>query len=287
MEVYIEDVIIDNIVLNFLLLFLTKKLLRSERKNIFLFLGAVFGMLGAVALALKDVQGIFLFLYKFALGSIIVLISFGYKSIRSYLLTYLCFVFATALMGGLSFLISFSFGKAIVSNGEVYYELGLPIGVVWLVVGLFSALICKVVKIIRKKTLKSNYIFEARLEVGNKRLKTKIYLDTGNTLEDLGKPITLISQKQFSKLYPNVSLISLFLGNVPKDISSARYITTDSVGGKKKMLVFEVERLVVEDKKEMIIQNALLGLSQVEFEKKLDCGLVGGIELFSGEKYAS
>ena len=84
MEVYIEYVIIDNLVMDYLLLKFTAQLLKIKYKKGMVFLGAVIGTLGAVFMPLLALPNNFAFLLKVALGLLIAFVGVSHKSVFAY-----------------------------------------------------------------------------------------------------------------------------------------------------------------------------------------------------------
>ena len=76
MPVYIEDVIIDNLVINFAILFVCKKVLKIETRNAFLVLGSVLGTLSTLVFCFFRIDGILLLLFKLFVSVLMVLVSY-------------------------------------------------------------------------------------------------------------------------------------------------------------------------------------------------------------------
>ena len=147
---YIEDIIIDNLIINFAILFVCKKVLKLNARNAFLVLGSVIGTISVIVFSIFQIDGIKLLLFKFFISILMVLLSFNYKNFKCFLLNYFCFLFSTALMGGMCFFISFSFGKSVVTDGVVSYELGLPMGIVILMIMIVSYVVIHFVKSVKE-----------------------------------------------------------------------------------------------------------------------------------------
>ena len=74
MEIYIEYVLIDNLVINALILLCTKKTLKLKTSWLRLGLSSLLGTVVAVMLPLINISSIFLILIKIGLGVLMVLI---------------------------------------------------------------------------------------------------------------------------------------------------------------------------------------------------------------------
>ena len=273
---YIEDIIIDNLIINFAILFLCKKVLKLNARNAFLVLGSVIGTISVIVFSIFQIDGIKLLLFKFFISILMVLLSFNYKNFKNFLLNYFCFLFSTALMGGMCFFISFSFGKSVVTDGVVSYELGLPMGIVILMIMIVSYVIIHFVKSVKGKNKLGELIYEVKIKNKEKEIKVKAFLDTGNTLKDnkTGKPVFILTYKNFYKLF-NVTIDTLLKGKISENLDDAHYLSVGSVGKTTKMLVFSVEELEVKRNQEVFkLEKPLLALSYQNLEQKLDCGML-------------
>ena len=276
MPIYIEDLIIDNLVINFTILFVCKKILKCEDRNAFLVLGSVLGTISTLIYCFFEIEGLILLLFKFFVSLLTVLVSFNYKNFKKFLLRYFCFIFVTALMGGVCFFISFTFGKTIINDGIVSYELGIPMGVIIFIILIISYVIINFIKTIKHNNEKTELIYEAKIKNKDKEIKLKAYLDTGNTLTDTqtGKPVLILTYKNFCKLF-NVSLEKLIQGKLSDKLNNAHYLEVGSVGKNSKMLVFSVEEIEIKKHSESFkLINPLLALSYQNLEQKLDCGML-------------
>ena len=273
---YIEDIIIDNLVINFTILFVTKKVLKLSARNAFLVLGSVLGTISVIFYTIFQIEGVKLLLFKIFVSILMVLVSFNYKSFKSFLLSYFSFLFTTALMGGICFFISFSFGKAVISESGVSYELGLPMGIVVLFIMILSYVLIHFIKSVKSKNYQSDFIYEVKIKNKEKEIKLKAFLDTGNTLKDskTGKPVFILTYKNFYKLF-NVSLEKLLQGKISEKLEDAHYLNVGSVGKSTKMLVFSVDELELKKESQIFkLKKPLLALSYQNLEQKLDCGML-------------
>ena len=276
MQAYIEDVILDNLVIDFIILFACKKILKENSKNIFLFLSSMIGSISSVLYVIFNLQGFALIFYKFFVGILMLCIAFSIKSFKNFLLKYLCFIFTTACMGGVCFLITFSFGKMELVNGAFSYALPLPMWSIMLLVFISAYFILQVIKSAKRKNILNDFFYNAQIKNKGKKIRIRAYLDTGNTLldEKTQAPIFILTYKNFKKLF-DVPLDKLLLNKITTEIEGAHYQIINSVGKSTKTLIFPVEEILIEkDNKKNVLKNQLLALSYANLEKKLDCGLL-------------
>lgn len=287
MEVFIEDIIIDNLIIDFIILFLTSKILNLSTTNLVLLFSAILGTIFTIINLFIKLTGLPLLAYKMLISVLMVLLICKTISPKKFLLTYLTFLLTTFIFAGLCFGICFSLGVNILeNNGNAYYNLPLPMGIILGLIFIFTITFMKIVKIYKQKISSSNFIYDATLTYNKKSIKLKAYLDTGNTLCDpiSNKPITFITYKQFHKLFTDISLPSLLLKNKNLNLENLHYVKTNTIGKSSEILVFSIPNLILKQKaKKHIISNAFLGLTFSDLDKKLDCGLLINPQIINGE----
>ena len=277
MEIYIEDIILDNFIINFVLLFLTAKILNIKYKKLLLILSASIGVCFTFLNLIINLSTIMLFAYKFLIALTMLLIAFNFKSFKQFMLRFFTFLLTTALMGGFCFLICFSFGDIELINGIVYYKIFLPMGVIVGLVFILAILIIKIIEVIKLKSYNSNFIYNITLCENQKIINSTAFLDTGNTLVDplTGKPVNIITYKLFQKIFKEVPLHQIILKRIPSGLKNAHYIKVNSVANKSEMLVFCVDELKIsQNKYSLLLKDSCLGLTLIDLEKKLSCGFI-------------
>lgn len=268
MVIYVEYVVIDNIIIDILILHLTDFFLKLKAKKINIFISSLVGTV--VALISPILPSIINLLLKLPLSCIMVLICFKSKKIKQFMLQLITFYICTFLMVGACLVICELFNiKYIVNNGFAY-EYKFPIG---FVIGVcFLTFVCAknvIAQIFTKHKLDS-LIITITLKNENKEFKTTAFLDTGNKLEKDGKQISIIGYKTFYKLYPNISITDVLLHkNLP--LKNYEYLEVKSIGKAQKILIFEIEKMIALKKE---IEAPILGLSFENFEKNTNSDLI-------------
>ncbi len=276
MKVYIEDVIVDNLVINFIILFLTKRIVKSKSKNVFLVIGSIIGTISSIVFCIFDINDISLLLFKLFTSVLMILSSFDYISFKKFFFNYICFIFNTAILGGMCFFISYSFGQSVNIDGIITYNLSLPMGVIIFVIAIVGYILLKIVNVFRHKNKLNTFIYNTILRNNDKELELNAYFDTGNTLIDkkTGKPVFIITYKNFYKLF-DLTLEKIVQGKVQENLKDAHYIDVGSVGKTSKMLVFCIDEIeIIQNENKYKISKPMLALSYQNLEQKLNCGMI-------------
>ena len=178
MKVYFEFIFIVNFLLDFMILYGTKKLLKIKKKNIRIFLGSITASFTSFLLFI-DVSNIVLLLIKLLLSGIIILVAFGRCNFLNNLFY---FYLVSIILGGVIYLFDL--------NSSYYFNflillLSSPI-IIFLLVKEFL-------------TYKNTYAnkYEVTIIIKNKKYSLEGFIDTGNRLVSPIKkePVILVNLK--------------------------------------------------------------------------------------------
>lgn len=193
MKIYLDLVMILNFFFDFILLLSVAILLRRNVSIYKILLGSFIGGLSILFLFI-NINSLQLFIVKIIISIIMILTSFGFKSLKYTFKNLLYLYTSSIILGGfLYFLnIEFSYDKV----GLIFINNGLSINVVFLII------FCPIIIYIYVKQglwLKNNYsnYYKVDIYLNNKKYSLNAFLDTGNTLEDpiTKKPVILIDKK--------------------------------------------------------------------------------------------
>ena len=164
MKVYIEFVYIINFLLDFMILYGTKRLLKINKNIIRLFISSFVGMMSTI-LVFINISSSELFVIKIFLSVIMIIISFGFNNL---LKNIFYFYLISIILGGLIYL--FDFNTSFYSNFV-------------LLIILSPIIICIVVKEFLSYKLNINDKYLVSIIYNNKTYKLEGFIDTGNRLE--------------------------------------------------------------------------------------------------------
>ena len=278
MVVYIEDAIIDNTVINFIILALSLFSLRLKNKYVKTLFASLFGCAISFFITYFNFNQNLIILIKILTGIImcsIVIPKFTFKTLSLFFIVFLSFTF---LLGGFCFFIIYLLGGEIYSLQTMQYNLPISLGAIIFLIAVYTYFLIKAIQVFYKKQKLSSFYYVLHLKINNKTKKIKAYLDTGNLLQDnqTGLPIIIISFKTllmfFGKDLSIIDFLTLKLNHKIK----GKYIQVNSVSGKSKMFVFEPTEVFVcekgqPDKKiNVLIGVSSFGLAQENFEALLN-----------------
>lgn len=278
MEIYIESVLIDNLVINSILLFLTAKILSYNFKKSRLMISSSFATIMSFVFPLFNLNSIILFVPKFLLGALIILMAFKINTFKDFIRLFFAFLILTAVMGGMCFMLCFAFKSTTqFSGGNLVYD-GMPIGIVVIVVFVVCKLINDFIKYLRTKEKIKKFKFKTIIKNLGKEYNFMGFLDSGNILVDAltQKPVIVIGIGVFKKIF-NLSNEDIINGNF--SLQNSRYIRINTATKLEKMLIFEVEEIVIEFEKPLKLQSPILGVALKNFKTQFDCDLLLNLKL--------
>ena len=184
-------------ILNFFfdfILLLSVSILLRRNVSIYKILGGAF--IGGVSILFLfiDLNSLTLFIYKFIISILMILVSFGYKNIKYTFKNILYLYTASIILGGFLYFLNVEFSYQ--QYGLVFTNNGLSINVIFLII------FCPIIIYIYVKQglwLKNNYsnYYKVTIYYNDKKYLLNAFLDTGNNLVVplTNKPVILINKK--------------------------------------------------------------------------------------------
>ncbi|MBE6819762.1 MAG: hypothetical protein E7516_01750 [Ruminococcaceae bacterium] len=198
--IYADILIVVNIIVNYLLLRTSAAISGCNFKPLRFLLSAGAGGIFSLIIFVENINPILNATIRILFLSLMVLIAFGTKSVKSFLKCCGAFFLANFAFAGimLGITVAVSPGIAIYKNGIVYFDINI------FTLTITSVICYSVLSLISrfsKSKVPQKSIFPIRITYGGKTVEGKALLDTGNTLCDCfsGRP-AIITEKDFISL---------------------------------------------------------------------------------------
>lgn len=283
MEIVIEYVLLDNLIINFLIIYLTSKILTISVKKFRIFLSDAFGTGMALILPLVNLPSWTFIILKLLVGVLMVLLAYPTQSVKKFLLQFFTFLSCTALLGGICFALSFLITGSLDVSSLNGNNFKFPVGVIVAVIASYVFFLNGIIKYIAKKQKAKKFIYDIKLVSGDKVLKAQAYLDSGHNLKDptTSESVTIINYNLFNKMF-DIPLEKILLKSVNEYLDNARYIDIQTINNKKQqMLIFNLDKIeILLAEKTVEKPNAPVGLSLVDFNKNFNCEILISPEIF-------
>ena len=278
MSVYIEYVLIDNIVMDYIILRLIELTvgIKFNRLNkVFVcIIGSLFALFMPIILDYK----IILLLYKILSSIIMVLCIKKYKKLKSFFVYYLMFFAYTFFVGGVCLGVIQLLGIEYTMSSVVMYEFEFPFGVFGVILVVILRVMGRVVGAIKSKINSGNFVRNIRLSEGDKSVQTYALVDTGNKVNYNGKGVSIISINAFLKLFKGVDIASVLSGRIDGDkVRSLEYINIGGIGVSQKYLSFIIDYIEIDGKRYNSPRLALSWKDIGEYDVVLHSEFMGGL----------
>ncbi|MBR6737047.1 MAG: sigma-E processing peptidase SpoIIGA [Clostridia bacterium] len=248
MQVYIEYVVIDNLFINYVLLYVTALLLKVKTSRLKLFLSALLGTAVAVIVPLFTLDNGYMLLIKTCLALLMVLIIGAYPSVKKYLYTVICFVLITFLFGGAVIMLFYLSGTSFEVYFSLNYDSFMPVGISVFIVFVLSKLLTASIKTLLKERDLKPFTRRCAIVVGKKKIITVGFIDSGNRLYGglTLSPVIVASKELFTRV--------LSLGAV-KGVCD---LQVETVSGKTDLKLYSIDKLMIYNGDRVNIFNNVL-----------------------------
>ena len=269
MIVYIEDTIIENFLVTYLIEMIVYSFIKQKKSKIRIVISCLFASLIALLYPLLKLQTWLLFLLKILIGFIISIIAYKGKDLKNQLFFYVMFLITTSIYGGINLFIYF----AIYGNFESSKKLPTVLIVVSLLFITYFLKQCQK-KLYAKKNI-NNFMYDIEIQNNNEIIKTVAYLDTGNILQDTvsQNPVILVNYKMFEKINKNFTLHNL-LAKKFDGLKDGHYILVKTATSNSQILAFSVDELKIHIGENVkTFHNPTFALSKVKITG-FDCDVI-------------
>ncbi len=273
MVYYIEYVFAENFFIDFILLFITGRLIKKIIIYKRLVIASVIGALYVILTAYIGRIFITCFIVKFSVSILMIMIAYDTKGILANVRVILCFYITCLIMVGIMTALSFM----------DFDELTVNVIVISIFVG-YTALHF-FFKEIKARVEKNNYIRSVAIGINNKSKVLRAYIDTGNELVDpmTGKPVIVVNIDSIKNilgddLYNSIlnfyksktaNYENLLSMNSEIKLRIIKYNTISSMGEKMVCIVPDNIEITGDDKN-IINADAIIGIYPNKISKNDD-----------------
>lgn len=288
MTVYIDIILLENLCMNYIILFATAYIMKIKISHIRIIASSSIGAVYSIMLYMQILPIYSSIFMKIILSVVMVYISYAPKSVKIAIKQLIIF-----------YLISFAFGGCVfallyfVKTQDIFIKNGVYIGTYPLKIALLGGIVGFVItyiafKIIKNKATKEEMIYKLKIKINDKTVEVNALLDTGNKLKD---PITLVpvivieKQKLYNflpeEILENIDKIiggdsnKLIEENI-KYMSKFRVIPYNSIGKQNGlMLGFKADEVkIIIDEEERTIKNTIIGIFNQSFNSQTYSALI-------------
>lgn len=288
MYIYAEYLVLENAIINYIILYVTKKITRTETSKLRLIIAALVGSFYTLVVFFPSLDFMTKFTVKVAISIFIIILAFNPEKVSSFVRLLSMFYVTTFVFAGaalsLFYIINTDFS---VYNG-IFYIKDFPIRFLILGIAMSFILIKYVFNYLQIKLGKNDVLTNIIINLNNKQANIVALVDTGNSLKEpiSQRPVIIVEFLAIKDLLPE-EVQKLFLRNEELDLDAITNIMMESVE-KIKLRVIPFKAIGTES-------GMLLGFKPDDIlivdevsEKKVEEEIVVGIynsQLSSDNKY--
>ena len=294
MTIYIDIVLIENLLMNYIILFATGVILKIPIKHVRLILASFVGAIYTIIAYISGLKIYSNFFLKFILSVIIIYIAFNPNQLKKLLKYTLMFYLTSFVFGGAAFALIY-----IVKPQEILENNGLVLNSNSLKVIFISAIIAFIVviigfKIVKNKISAKDMYCDLKIKINDKNIETKAMIDTGNFLKEpiTNTPVIVVEHTLLYDCIPKEilnhmeSILGGDFSEIPDQVkeeyvSRLKVIPFSSLGKQNGMLLgIKAEKVIVKsEEEEKKTENAIIGIYNKSLTKRGEYRALLGIEL--------
>ena len=288
MTVYIDIILLENLCMNYIILFATAYIMKIKISHIRIIASSSIGAVYSIMLYMQILPIYSSIFMKIILSVAMVYISYAPKTVKIAIKQLIIFYLISFAFGGCAFALLY-----FVKPQDIFIKNGVYIGTYPLKIALLGGIVGFVItyiafKIIKNKATKEERIYKLKIKINDKTVEVNALLDTGNKLKD---PITLVpvivieKQKLYNflpeEILENIDKIiggdsnKLIEENI-KYMSKFRVIPYNSIGKQNGlMLGFKADEVkIIIDEEERTIKNTIIGIFNQSFNSQTYSALI-------------
>lgn len=300
MTIYLDIVLIENLCMNYIILFATGYLLKIRMNHIRLITSALLGGIYSILVYMEVLKIYSNFIFKIVFSIVMVYMAYKAKRIKQFIRQLVFFYLISFVFGGCAFALLYFVKpqEILIRNGTLIGTYPLKIAILGGIVGFTITVIA--FHFVKTKIAKKDIYCEITLYFNNKNINVKALIDTGNMLKDpiCQMPVIVVEKEALEEILPETILNNLekiIGGDVPKEIyenqnleyiKRFRLIPFSSIGKSNGMLLgFKANKVEIEQeyiKRE--IKNVIVGIYENKLSKKNQYSALIGLDLIDGSE---
>lgn len=294
MTIYIDVVLIENLIMNYIILLASGLILKIKIKHIRLILASLLGAVYSIIAYMEILELYSSILLKIILSIIIVYIAFNPQSIKKMWKDLLIFYLTSFVFGGAAFALIY-----IIRPQDILMRNGLFLGTYPLKTVMLGGIVAFTIiitafTVVKRKISKKDMFCTIEIKLNGKNIKANAMIDTGNMLKEpiTNTPVVVVEHTLLYQCIPKEILNNLenIIGGdfekIPDKIKQEyilklKLIPFSSLGKQNGMLLgIKPEYLkIITEEQEKTQKNVIIGIYNKSLTKRGEYRALMGMEL--------
>ncbi len=295
MTIYIDIIIVENLIMNYIILYATGLISKNKIYYFKIFLASLIGSIYAIIQYVSKLNIYSNFIVKIILSIVIVLIAFNPQNLKRMCKQLVFFYLTTFTFGGVATYLIYVLKpqNIIIKNGM--YAGTYVLKVIFIGAILGTGILIIAFKFVKGKITKRDMMCDIKIQLNGKQKIIHTMVDTGNMLKEplTGNPVVIIEKTELYDLIPKEILnnIEYILGGdfdkIPENIKveyipRLKIIPFSSLGKQNGMLIgIKAEKFqVINEQHEQEKSNVIIGIYNKSLTKRGEYNALIGIDLY-------
>lgn len=295
MTVYLDVILIENLCMNYIILFATGYIMKLKIKQFQIIISSLIGGIYAITAYMNIIPVYSKLITKIILSISMVYIAYYPKNIKLCLKELLLFYLVSFVFGGCAFALLY-----IIKPQDILMKNGVYIGTYPIKVAIIGALLGFILtylafKLIKNRITKKSVFYEITIFFKGKTVEATAMLDTGNLLKDpiSQMPVILIQKSKLSQIIPrNIleNLENVLGGDYSLEISETerneyfsklKIIPFNSIGKQNGVLIgFKADKIQIDINDNIEeLKNVIIGIYNGKFSKSEKYSALIGLDI--------
>lgn len=206
MYVYVEYLLIENIIINFIILYVTEKITRTKTSKLRLFIASLVGSLYTLIVFFPNLQFMGRFLIKFSVSILILIIAFNPERFKEFLKQLSTFYLISFAFAGTTIGIFYILNNKLTISNFSFKDHNELMKFLILGIGLAVILIRSILKNNWIRLNQKNCLTDVTINLNNKKAHLRALIDTGNSLKEpiSQKPVIIAEYSALKAILPEL-----------------------------------------------------------------------------------
>lgn len=204
MTIYLDIILLENLCMNYIILFATGLIHRTKIKGWRIFISSLLGSVYAILSFAPILEIYSSLLFKVILSFVMVYIAFGPSNVKLLIKQLVVFYLVSFAFGGCAFCLLYFIRPQdiLMRNGVLTGTYPIKIALLGGIVGFVIVNIA--FKVVKGKLSKKDMFCEVTVFLNNKQKTIRAFIDTGNLLKDpiSGMPVMVIEAVELEEMIP-------------------------------------------------------------------------------------
>ena len=294
MTIYIDVIIVENLIMNYIILYATGTISKVKISYLRIFCSSLIGAIYDITEYTFKLNIYSNIIIKTILSVIIIYLAFNPQNLKKMCKQLIIFYVTTFTFGGIATYLIY-----VLKPQNIIIKNGMYVGTYVLKVIFIGAIIGTIIlfiafKQVKSKITKKDMICKIKIKINGKEKTLDAMVDTGNMLKEpiTGTPVAVVERTSLYDLLPKEilnnteSILGGDFKNIPEDIKreyipKLKIIPFASLGKQNGMLVgIKPEKIEIINEQTEENKNAIIGIYNKSLTKKGEYNALIGIELY-------